>query len=92
MILKSKLFSISLMMVFIIFGGLITQAKNKPNIVVIYVDDFVNADWQTHSVQFTIQEGFEEVTFNLNGQSQGVYILQVEDVQGNVSVKKVLNN
>ncbi len=35
--------------------------------------------------------GVSEVTFNLNGQSQGVYILQIEDVQGNVSVKKVVN-
>lgn len=132
-------------------------------------EDFFNVDWQTHSVQFTVEAGFEEVTlavyrwsqkvvsfddfklveetstaingvkddavqvtqtasgefivtgtndisslsvfttsgqlvkkmankgasevtFNLNGQPQGVYILKVEDVQGDVSVKKVVNN
>ncbi|PWD98916.1 T9SS type A sorting domain-containing protein [Marinilabilia rubra] len=36
--------------------------------------------------------GDSEVTFNLNGQSQGLYILRIVDVRGNVSVKKVVNN
>lgn len=33
-----------------------------------------------------------EVTFNLNRQPTGLFVLRIEDVQGNFSVKKVINN
>lgn len=42
-------------------------------------------------VKQVVNTGTSEVKFNLNGQSQGLYVLCIEDVRGNVSVKKVVN-
>ena len=36
--------------------------------------------------------GASEVSFNLGGQPQGLFIVRIKDAKGNVSVKKVVNN